>query len=150
MQELGIVLALQGTQASVRITRSSACATCGKCGHGLDAPRELIIKARNTVGAAVGDAVRLAVEDVSFLKAAAIVYGVPLGGALTGFFVGNAIRLPSGADLTLPLGGIAFVAALFYVWLYDRRLHAAGKGQAVIVEVFGSSADAQRDCGPVE
>lgn len=137
MQELGIVTALHGSQAEVRITRLTACATCGKCGHGLDAPREMIVNARNGAGAAIGDAVRLHVEDVSFIKASAIVYGVPLVAVLLGFLIGGAIKTPSGANLAGPVGGLTFLASLVLVWLYDRRLRAAGKGQAVIVQVYG-------------
>ncbi|MGE5561216.1 MAG: SoxR reducing system RseC family protein [Chloroflexota bacterium] len=137
MQELGIVAAVHGSVADVRITRTTACATCGKC-HGFDENQQLIIKARNAVGATTGDAVRLEMEGVSVLKAASVVYGLPLLAAMVGFFIGSAIHLPGGRDLTGWLGATGFVLALVVVWLYDRRLKASGKGQPVIVEVFGA------------
>lgn len=138
VQELGYVTATRGSVADVRITRTTACATCGKC-HGFDENQQLVIKARNSAGAGVGDAVRIEMEGVSVLQAAAVVYGLPLLAVLVGFFAGSAIHTPSGGDLTGWLGGAGFVLALVYVGWYDRRLRAAGKGQPVIVEVVGET-----------
>lgn len=135
MQELGIVVAVHGSVADVRINRTTACATCGKC-HGFDENQQLLVHARNSAGATVGDAVRLELEGVSVLRAAAIVYGLPLLGLLLGFIVGSAVRAPSGQALTGWFGGLGFLLALAFVGWYDRRLRAAGKGQPVIVEVF--------------
>lgn len=143
MQELGIVTAVHGSLADVRINRTTACATCGKC-HGFDENQQLIVKARNTAGAAVGDAVRLELEGVNVVRAAAVVYGLPLLGLLLGFVIGSAIRAPSGQALTGWLGGLGFVLALVFVAWYDRRLRKAGVGQPVIVEVFRAGEGASR------
>lgn len=143
MQELGIVTAVHGSLADVRINRTTACATCGKC-HGFDENQQLLVKARNSAGAAVGDAVRLELEGVSVVRAAAIVYGLPLLGLLVGFFVGGAVRAPSGQALSGWFGGLGFLLALAFVGWYDRRLRAAGKGQPVIVEVFRAGEDEAR------
>lgn len=140
MQELGIVTAVHGSLADVRISRTTACATCGKC-HGFDENQQLLVKARNSAGAAVGDAVRLELEGVSVVRAAAIVYGLPLLGLLAGFFIGGAVRASSGQALSGWFGGLGFLLALAFVGWYDRRLRAAGKGQPVIVEVFRAGED---------
>jgi sigma-E factor negative regulatory protein RseC len=63
--------------------RHSACASCGKCATTSE-KKDIIVEVDNTLGAKVGDKVKVNMETVNVLKAAAIVYIVPLVALLVG------------------------------------------------------------------
>ncbi len=73
MDAIGIVKAIEKDKIKVRIPRKSACGdNCSSCGMCNMKDAEITVK--NTVGADVGDRVRLIANDGSFVKRAAIGY----------------------------------------------------------------------------
>lgn len=140
MIEAGIVLQAEGERATVKMTRSEACATCGLC-HGTARPGgELVLPVANACGARVGDLVRIEVSDLGVVRAAFWAYGVPtlfaVGGGVLGWLAGG--RVGFSPETGAAAGGIAGLAAGYRaVSRYDRRLRRRWKGP-VIVEILWS------------
>ena len=139
MIEAGVVLAAtEDGRATVRMTRSSACAECGMC-HGLGhATRDLLLSAQNQPGARPGDLVRVQVPELGVVKAASWAYGVPTIGAVVGGILGWQVFSALGASTEsgAALGGVAGLAGgYFAVSRFDRRLRGRWTGP-VIVEVI--------------
>jgi len=124
IEESGTVIEVREHTALVRLKRSSACSGCasaGQCHAGRD--NEQLLKARNEVGAAVGDAVRVAVSAGAVINASARIYLLPVAGLLAGAGVaqglaGTFLSAAAGANAA-GFGGIA--GAILGV-LFARRL----------------------------
>ncbi len=63
MKEIGKVVKIEEDQATILITRGTACGDCGKCQVGRD-KLEMIMTADNNVGAQVGDEVEIELENM--------------------------------------------------------------------------------------
>lgn len=143
MIEAGIVLHAEDGRATVRMTRTEACAECGLC-HRLAHPaRELVLAAGNPRGARTGDLVRVQVPDLGVVRAAFWAYGVPTVFAVAGGAVGWVAcgRAGLSAEAGAAAGGIAAMAAGYYaVGRYDRRLRKRWQGP-VIVEILSRAGE---------
>lgn len=101
--------------------------------------QEIIIEARNDIGAEPGDWVRLEMESRHVLTAAFMIYVFPLIAAVLGYFAGALLASQMGISGTAA-GGLG--AALFFVMsyagirAYDRKAEAEGKFRPTIVEVL--------------
>lgn len=125
MEELGIVIAVDGRMARVRITRRASCEKCGQCGEWGNRA-EMILEIPNQAQARPGDTVRLIMKDGSVLRAAIAAYGVPLAAMIAGYVLAD--QLLSMVGLDKGREGLAIVSGLLllgtsYLWLrsYDRR-----------------------------
>ena len=104
--------------AQVICIRESACSgDCHKCSGCGAAKETILMTAENPIGASAGDLVVLHSETAPVLKAAAVLYVMPL----VLFFAGYA--LAAAWDLSGGLwGSIAFVLSIALIVLYDRRV----------------------------
>lgn len=120
--------------AQVVCVRESACSgDCHKC-SGCGATKEtILLTAQNSIGAGVGDLVNLQSESAPVLKAAVVLYMMPLVLFFTGYAVAAAMDW-SGA-LT---GSLAFVLSIVLIVLYDRRM---AKKDKTIYTITGYAAD---------
>lgn len=115
LQTQGVVVAVQAPWAWVEIERSGGCASCSaKAGCGtqllggaLRAPTQQRVQVRDLLGVAVGDQVLLGVSERGGLKAALLLYGLPLGGLL----LGMALAQPWGDGWAALVGGACMLAA---------------------------------------
>lgn len=110
MKQIGIVEAVNGTEARVKIKRESACggncASCGGCGGA----KTTTVVAQNKAVAVVGDMVELEMPSGTVLSAAAAVYIIPLVAFIVGDVLANNIFK---SELKSLLGGLAFMAAAY-------------------------------------
>jgi sigma-E factor negative regulatory protein RseC len=120
----GVVKAVQGHLAVVitrmepeceSCTAKDACLTMG--GGGADAE----VKARNTVGAEVGDIVTISLRGSSLVKASFLVYMLPIlaliGGSLIGHFLSKVIPI----DQNILVGVLALFAFCgTFIWLKKK------------------------------
>ena len=84
MEQQGYIIeVIDKKTAKLKMQRHSACASCGKCATTSE-KKDIIVEVDNTLGAKVGDKVKVNMETVNVLKAAAIVYIVPLVALLVG------------------------------------------------------------------
>ena len=105
-----------GTASVVHIRESACSGDCHKC-SGCGAAKEAVIfTADNPVGARVGDLVKVESSTAPVLKAAVVLYVLPLVLFFLGYFLGSLIGLG-------PLAGcLAFGLGIGLVILYDRRI----------------------------
>ena len=112
-------------------TRLSACSgDCHKC-SGCGAAREtMMLKAENPIGAQPGSLVKIQSASAPVLKAAAILYVLPL----LLFFLGYGLGAAAGIPGELP-GGAGFFLGIFLVILYDRHLQKKNQTVYTITEL---------------
>jgi len=120
--------------AQVICIRESACSgDCHKCSGCGAAKEAILLTADNPIGAKQGDFVTLRSETGPVLKAAMVLYMMPLVLFFTGYAIGAAMNI-SGA-LT---GSLAFAASIVLIVLYDRQM---AKKDSTIYTITGFAAD---------
>ena len=120
--------------AQVICIRESACSgDCHKCSGCGAAKEAILLTAENPIGASVGDLVSIRSETGPVLKAAVVLYMMPLVLFFAGYAIGAALDL-SGAIT----GSLAFVLSIVLIVLYDRRM---AKKEDTIYTITGYAAD---------
>lgn len=137
MIEEGIVVAVFDGMARVRAVRGSSCGGCAS--RSMCQPSEntdVIIEAKNDVGAHVGERVEIAVKPKTFLKASFIAYMLPLISFFTGAFIGKYV---AGSDVWAALTGMsAMILCFIGVWIYNKKSQSVKNYQPVIRTVLSS------------
>lgn len=106
-----------GTALVIHVRESACSGDCHKC-SGCGAAREtLLLKADNPIGARRGDLVKLESASGPVLKAAVVLYMLPMLLFFLGYFAGD-VLWQRGA-LT---GCLAFAAGIVLAVLYDRKI----------------------------
>lgn len=120
--------------AQVLCVRESACSgDCHKC-SGCGAAREsILLTVENPIGASAGDLVMLRSETAPVLKAAAVLYMMPLVLFFAGYALAAVLNLSGGL-----CGGLAFVLSIILIVLYDRRM---AKKENTIYTITGYAGD---------
>lgn len=130
MREEGVVVGLDGDTARVRIRRSDACGKCRICvplGDG-----SMVIGAKNSLCAGVGEGVRVEIDDSRRLSAAFMVFILPLAGLLAGCLAGLAL---SGSEkIGFLLGAGMFILVFAMLRWYDRKIGTRDRSWPRIVE----------------
>lgn len=109
---------LPNGRAELVVQRQSACSgDCGSCGGCGAVQQTLLLTAKNAIGAAEGDLVYVETATGLVLKAAALVYLLPLILFLVGYFM--AISLGGWA---YAVGIAGFLLGLLPATLFDRAL----------------------------
>ena len=106
-----------GTATVIHVRESACSGDCHKCSGCGAAKETIVLKAENPVGARRGDLVTLESATGPVLKAATVLYVVPMLLFFVGYFVGDAI-FGHGALV----GCLSFVAAIVLAVLYDRKI----------------------------
>ena len=116
MQQLVKVLSCrEDGSAQVVYVRQSACSgDCHKCSGCGAVQQAMIVTARNAIGAKPGELVIVEAETAPVLKAAAVLYLLPLALLIAGYLVGMQWAL---GGLT---GGVGFALGIGLVIAYDR------------------------------
>lgn len=111
-----------GTAMVIHVRESACSGDCHKCSGCGAAKETLLLKAKNPIGAARGDLVTLESASGPVLKAAAVLYMVPMLLFFVGYFAGDALWQRGAL-----VGCLAFAASIALVVLYDRKLGKADK-----------------------
>ena len=133
--EQGIVIEVINDMAKIKVGRHNDCSNCGAC-PGSDS---VIISAINKVGAKPGQRVAFQMKEVNVLRAAFVVFILPLVaifiGVLLGGFIGGYI-----GDKTYTfqiVGGIiTFLLSLIFIKLFDKATTVNQKTQPVIISIL--------------
>jgi sigma-E factor negative regulatory protein RseC len=144
IEEGGQVLSIDGDLAEIETQRRRACGQCaeqGGCGTSLVAQmlgdRPARLRVHNPIQARPGEQVIIGVEEGVFLRAAALLYGVPLlalmGGALIGQWLGLQIPVLGTELASLMSGLLGLIAALGWIRRRTRRAGRSSSFQAVIL-----------------
>lgn len=122
-----------GTATVVHIRESACSGDCHKC-SGCGAAKEAILfKADNPIGARRGDLVNVRSETGPVLKAAVVLYMLPLVLFFAGYAAGEVIGM--GALM----GGLAFALSIVLIVLYDRHLQKKDNTVYTITDFAGDS-----------
>ncbi len=128
LKKTAVVRAIQGRMAVVVTTHESACKSCSAkdtCSvlGGTGANRE--VRARNTIGAHIGDIVTISIGSSSFLKATFLVYMVPIlaliGGLVLGFFVAKLLSINENVVVGV-FSGLAVLGSFFWLKKKGEKL----------------------------
>lgn len=122
-RENGVVIEVTGDKARVKANRHNDCQNCGSC----PGDQAMIVTAENPIGAEPGDTVTFEIREQHVLKAAFVVYALPLILAFLGAWLGTAAAplLHWGTESTQIAFGIAgFVLAVVIIKWYDRSAQA--------------------------
>ena len=117
----GFVTEVNQDMATVRLSEHSECAQCGSCG-GTNATH---IQAQNPVHAKPGQQVIIEMQDQNMIRAAFMIYMLPLIALLAGGLLGYASAYLTGAsEVLLSSSGsvLLFVVCLFFIRSYDRKM----------------------------
>lgn len=119
--------------AQVICIRESACSgDCHKCSGCGAAKEAILLTVENPIGAVPGDLVNIRAETGPVLKAAAVLYMMPLVLFFTGYAAAAALGL-SGALF----GCLAFVLSILLIVVYDRRM---AKKENTVYTITGFAA----------
>ena len=106
-----------GMAEVIRVRESACSGDCHKCSGCGAAQQKVLLKARNPIGAQPGDMVVVTSETKTVLKAAAVLYMLPLVFFILGYLLGESLWQRGG------LGSICAVAlCILLIKVYDRRL----------------------------
>ncbi len=120
----------ENDQAEVIHVRQSACSgDCHKCSGCGAAKETLIVRAENPIHAPAGAMVRLRSDTTGVLKAAALVYLMPIVMFFVGYAVGTAAGLSGAA-----VGCVAFAFGIGLTVMADRY---ARKHQKTVYTITG-------------
>ena len=116
MQQLVKVLTCDANgSAQVMLVRQSACSgDCHKCSGCGAAEQTMIFTARNPIGARPGDLVTVESATGPVLKAAAVLYMLPLALFIAAYLIGMQWGIGG------LLGGLAFAFSIGIIIAYDR------------------------------
>lgn len=123
-----------GTALVIRIRESACSGDCHKCSGCGAAQEAIVFEADNPIGAKPGDLVNVRSETGPVLKAAAVLYILPLVLFFAGYAAGAALGL-SGALF----GCAAFLVSVALIVLYDRYLEKKDNTIYTITDFAGDS-----------
>ena len=136
MTEVGSVVSVNGNAVVVAMRTSVACEKCGLCLASSDG-KEVLLLARNDVGARRGDTVEIEIGAGKVLVAAFALYMLPVLMTIVGFLVGSAISGGS-EESSLPIGlSVGFLVVSFLgVWVFDLKVRRAERRDAIVTRVL--------------
>jgi sigma-E factor negative regulatory protein RseC len=121
----------------IRIRESACSGDCHKCSGCGAAKQTMLLTARNLIDAKPGDLVVLSSETKTVLKAAAVLYLVPLFLFLLGYLLGE-----SWLEMGALLGIAGLLLGLAVVKIYDRAL--AKKDIAYTITAFAENEQREK------
>lgn len=106
-----------GTATVIHVRESACSGDCHKCSGCGAAKEAILLEARNPIGAKPGDLVTIESETGPVLKAAAVMYMLPMVLFFAGYALGAALWQRGGL-----VGGLAFLASIGLAVVYDRKV----------------------------
>ena len=127
--------------AMVRVFQESACGhdceNCGVCGS----RRKLTVEAKNPLRAVPGDLVTVETGTGKIIKAAALVYVLPLCALLAGCILGYVLGAGEGTQALMGVGGLAVGSAAAV--LINRFIRRDRPLEYTIIDVGGHLGSGQ-------
>lgn len=118
----GFVLKVDKEFATVGVKRQTACDTCrAQCGGHCDKASTVETVVKNTLGARVGDRVRLYSRTSTVLGYAALIFIVPIVMAALGYLLGYLIRLSTPLCAVLALTAFFLTYAVITLVYKNRK-----------------------------
>lgn len=139
-QTAQVIRVISSNYAEVKVRRASACAAahnCGSCDHCsmLDNAPEIVVKAENPRGATAGETVTVESSTATVMKAALVLYILPLVLFFLGYAVGVVLNWNDGPAIAL--GGGGFLVGLLVAFGMEHRFRKEKPMQYKIVAIQG-------------
>ena len=132
MKKIGVVEHLFGEFADVAVMRETACGeNCASCKGGC-VPSGTIVRARNKAGAMEGETVVVEMENKRVLKAAFVVYIIPIILLIVGYALGHSIFQTEPAGIMTGIILMALGLLLVQRWGKSK----AGEYDLVITKII--------------
>jgi sigma-E factor negative regulatory protein RseC len=141
MEKEAVVTAIEGTLAVIQVSVSGQ--GCGRCQEPGGCRGSVLTQAfgpvcrsfrvPNTIQARVGDWVVVRVGEFDMLRAALMVYLLPVVALVIGAFLGVALAPASGDRAALAGGGLGLAAAVGAIAWLHRRERRRGRLQPYLV-----------------
>ena len=106
-----------GTATVIHIRESACSGDCHKCSGCGAAKEAILLEVKNPVGAKVGDLVTVEAATGPVLRAAMVMYMLPMVLFFLGYAIGDALF-----RLGALVGCMSFIAAIGLAVLYDRKV----------------------------
>ena len=106
-----------GTATVIHVRESACSGDCHKCSGCGAAKEAILLEAKNPIGAKPGDLVTIESETSPVLKAAAVMYLLPMVLFFGGYALGAALWQQGGL-----VGCLAFLASIGLAVAYDRKV----------------------------
>lgn len=141
MRQQGIVTSvLDNSNAMVLVKRHSSCENCNACKMGNGEEKTIEIEAINRISASAGQTVTVDMEHQNVLKAAFIIYVIPLVALLVGVILTsrliNTFNVAGNVEMISALVGFIFMAVAFLVIKKkDSKFRTQEEYIPVIVEI---------------
>ncbi len=139
--EIGTVIGKTGTMVEVQLGRKSACTGCKVCILGSDG--YMLASAKNSVGASVGDLVRIEYEKPGQVRSGFILYIFPLIAFVPGYLIGASLGSPispAAEDSLGFFGGILGIASAFFSLYLAQRARNRRKPLFEATSILSSSS----------
>ncbi len=143
IEDIGMVVQVDGNKAYVQVERSSACASCGlQEAEELATGGKVVFEAYNMAEATTGDRVRVQVRTGAYAKASLYIYGIPVLflviGAIAGAYTARILkRSPDTIIALFAMGGL--VVGFIILFLLRKRSNKT-EYMPVVVEVMRDNA----------
>lgn len=119
--EEGVVIEVTGDIAKIKAGKHTECKDCGAC----PGNNAAIVTAKNQIGAKPGERVNFEVKEANALKAAFVVFVLPLLAVFIGAIIGGTIG-----------GVIALIIGLIFIKKFDKRVGEDDKSLPVIIRII--------------
>jgi Positive regulator of sigma E activity len=131
----GIVIEASGDIAKVKTNRHGDCKNCGACpGDGAT-----VLEVQNPLGAKPGQGVVFEIKEENMLKAAFVVYILPIIAIFLGAICGTWLATKFGQpEKMFQIGGgiVAFILSVLYVKVFDRAVDRNNKLKPIITRIL--------------
>ncbi len=125
-REEGLVVEVYGNTAKVLLPRSRLCDGCGSCCVFVD-DKTMLVEAENGVGAEQGDRVIVDLPRGVAIRAAYVLYGIPLLAFLVGLGLGSLVGAAVfGGGASVVAGLISAFVFLVAAFVLISRIYAPG------------------------
>ena len=118
-----------GTALVMHVRESACSGDCHKCSGCGAAKETILLKAQNPIGAKRGDLVKLESATGPVMKAAVMMYMIPMLLFFLGYFVGDGLWQRGAL-----IGCLAFAAGIALAVFYDRKIGKTDKTGYTITE----------------
>lgn len=140
VEEVGFVKSIDGSLATVAIEKKNSCEGCTLKICKPD-EQHMEIEALNSVQAAVGQKVKIAMKSYSYLRNSAVVYGIPalflVLGAVAGKEIISTFFINSDPDIVSAFSGLgAAVISFLCIKLWSLKIGTRRALKPVIEEIL--------------
>jgi len=142
IEEEGIVMETHGGIAKIAIVTKSACEKCASASTCHPEGPDSLMEAANPLNAKKGQKVKVILAPQVYLKAALIIYGIPVTAFITAAIIAKNLTVgfagDRGSDLwAFVAGALCLVVSFFFIRSYNKKVEKTQAYKPMIVEILG-------------